>query len=116
MKVLDSTTRAYRLNGDTISEASLDAVLNAAYAMLAENDEIVPPFDDWNFEEAIQDSDRVLSYVTTTDTGKELRVSFSFNERLAQILLLSVEEEHFVGESLLCTIRSEKKYTLEEWL
>ena len=44
MIVLDSTTRAYRLNGDTISEASLDTVLNAAYAMLANNDEIVPQF------------------------------------------------------------------------
>ena len=116
MKVLDSTTRAYRLNGDMISEASLDAVLNAAYSMLASNDEIVPPFDDWEIEEAIQDGDRVLSYTTTTDTGKELRVSFSFNEMLVRIMLLSGEDEHFVGDSLLCTIRSQKRYTLEEWL
>lgn len=116
MKVLDSTTRAYRLNGDTISEASLDAVLNAAYAMLANNDEIVPPFDDWNTEEAIRDGDRELVYFTTTDTGKELRVTFSFNDRLARIMLLSGEDEYYVGENLLCTIRSTKKYTPEEWL
>jgi hypothetical protein len=116
MKVLDSTTRAYRLNGDNISEASLDAVLNAAYAMLANNDEIVPPFDDWNMEEAFQDGDRVLSYSTVTDTGKELRLSFSFNEGLARIVLLSGEDEHYVGDSLLCTIRTEKRYTVEEWL
>jgi hypothetical protein len=116
MKVLDSTTRAYRLNGDTISEASLDTVLNAAYAMLANNDEIVPPFDDWNIEEAIHDGDRVLSYSTITDTGKELRVTFSFNEMLARIALLSGEDECFVDESLLCTIKSQKKYTIEEWL
>jgi hypothetical protein len=116
MKVLDSTTRAYRLNGDTISEASLDAVLNAAYAMLANNDEIVPPFDDWNIEETFLNDDRELSYSTMTDTGKELRITFSFNDRLARIMLLSGEEEHFVGENLLCTITSSRKYTLEEWL
>ena len=116
MKVLDSTTRAYRLTGDTISEASLDAVLNAAYAMLANNDEIVPPFDDWNIEETYQGGDRVLSYSTTTDTGKELRISFSYTDMLARIFLVSGEEEHFVGETLLCTIRSTKKYSLEEWL
>jgi len=116
MKVLDSTTRAYRLNGDAISEASLDAVLNAAYAMLANNDEIVPPFDEWNIEEASKDGDKVLSYTTITDTGKELRIAFSFNDRIARIVLLSEEEEHFVGDCLLCTIRSQKKYTLEEWL
>ncbi len=116
MKVLDSTTRAYRLNGDTISEASLDAVLNAAYAMLAHNDEIVPPFDDWEIEETIQDGDRVLSYSTTTDTGKELCITFSFNELLARIALLSGEDDCFLGESLLCTVRSSRKYTIEEWL
>jgi hypothetical protein len=116
MKVLDSTTRAYRLNGDAISEASLDAVLNAAYAMLANNDEIVPQFDDWNIEEAMKDGDRELSYVTTTDTGKELRISFSFNDGLARIMLMTGEDEHFVNEHLLCTIRSPKRYTLEEWL
>ena len=116
MKVLDSTTRAYRLSGDTISEASLDAVLNAAYAMLAHNDEIVPPFDDWNIEEGVQDGDRVLSYATTTDTGKELRITFSFTEMLAKILLLSADNDYFVGDRLLCTIRSEKRYTVEEWL
>jgi hypothetical protein len=116
MKVLDSTTRAYRLNGDMISEASLDAVLNAAYAMLANNDEIVPPFDDWNIEEAIQDGDRELVYSTMTVTGKELRITFSYVDRLARIALLTGEDEHFVGENLLCTIRSTKKYNLEEWL
>jgi hypothetical protein len=109
MKVLDSTTRAYRLNGDTISEASLDAVLNAAYAMLAN-------IDDWNIEETFLNDDRELSYSTMTDTGKELRITFSFNDRLARIMLLSGEEEHFVGENLLCTITSSRKYTLEEWL
>jgi len=116
MKVLDSTTRAYRLNGDSISEASLDTVLNAAYAMLANNDEIVPPFDDWNIEEAIQDDDRVLSYSTITDTGKELRVTFSYNEMLARIALLTGEDECFMGESLFCTVKSRNKYTIEEWL
>jgi hypothetical protein len=116
MIVLDSTTRAYRLNGDTISEASLDTVLNAAYAMLANNDEIVPQFDEWNIEEAIEDGDRVLSYSTITDTGKELRISFSFNEMLARIALLSGEDECYVGESLLCTLKSRNKYTIEEWL
>jgi hypothetical protein len=80
MKVLDSTTRAYRLNGDSISEASLDTVLNAAYAMLANNDEIVPQFDDWNIEEASRMATG-LSYSTTTDTGE--LASFSFNEMLA---------------------------------
>jgi hypothetical protein len=116
MKVLDSTTRAYRLNGDSISEASLDTVLNAAYAMLANNDEIVPQFDDWNIEEAIQDGDRVLTYSTITDTGKELRVTFSYNEMLARIALLTGEDECFMGESLLCTVKSQNKYTIEEWL
>jgi hypothetical protein len=116
MKVLDSTTRAYRLNGDMISEASLDAVLNATYAMLANNDEIVPPFDDWNIEESLQDGDRELSYTTMTDTGKELRITFTFNDRLARIMLMSGEDDHFVGEHLLCTIRSTEKYDLEEWL
>jgi hypothetical protein len=116
MKVLDSTTRAYRLSGDMISEASIDAVLNAAYAMLANNDEIVPPFDDWNIEESIQDGDRELSYSTTTDTGKELCITFSFNDKLARIMLMSEEDEHFVDENLLCVIRSPQKYTLEEWL
>jgi hypothetical protein len=116
MKVLDSTTRAYRLNGDSISEASLDTVLNAAYAMLAHNDEIVPPFDDWNIEEAVRDGDRVLSYSTVTDTGKELRISFSYNEMLARITLLSGEDECYLDETLVCTVRSQKKYTIEEWL
>jgi|AGTN01.2.fsa_nt_gi hypothetical protein len=116
MKVLDSTTRAYRLNGDMISEASLDAVLNAAYSMLANNDEIVPPFDDWDIEEVIADGDRELIYSTTTETGKELRVAFSFGDKLARIMLLSGEEEHFIGEELLCTIRSARKYTVEDWL
>ena len=116
MKVLDSTTRAYRLNGDTISEASLDGVLNAAYSMLANNDEIVPPFDDWNMDETMADGDRVLTYSTITDTDKELRITFSFSQRLARIMLLSGEDECYVGESLLCTIKSQQKYTVEEWL
>lgn len=116
MKLLDSATRAYRLNGDTISEASLDAVLNAAYAMLAHNDEIVPAFDDWEIEETVRDGDHVLSYVTTTDSGKELRVSFSYGEMLARVMLMSAEDEHYIGDSLLCTVRSREKYTVEEWL
>jgi hypothetical protein len=116
MKVLDCTTRAYRLNGTNISEASLDAVLNAAYAMLANNDELVPPFDEWNMEEVVSDGDRVLSYFTTTDTGMELRISFSFNEKIARIMLLSGEDECFVDEHLLCTVRQPEKYTVEEWL
>jgi hypothetical protein len=116
MKVLDSTIRAYRLSGNTISEASMDAVLNAAYAMLAANDEIVPSFDDWEVEEVVAGGDRVLSYFTTTDTGAELRASFSFNEGVARVMLLSGEDECFVGDNLLCTVRSGEKYTVEDWL
>lgn len=116
MKLLDCTTRAYRLNGNTISEASLDAVLNAAYAMLANNDEIVPPFDEWNAEEIIGDGDKTLNYYTDTDTGMELRITFSMNEKIAKIMLLSGEDECFVGENLLCTVSQPEKYTVEEWL
>ena len=116
MKVLDSTIRAYRLNGDTISEASMEAVLNAAYAMLANNDEIVPSFDEWNEEETYDGTEKVLSYYTTTDTGKELRISFSFTERIAKIMLLTGEDERYVGDHLFCTIKSPVKYEIEEWL
>ena len=116
MKVLDSTIRAYRLNGDMISEASMEAVLNAAYTMLANNDEIVPSFDDWSEEEVNDGTDRVLSYYTTTDTGKELRLSFSIKEKVAKIMLLTGEDECYVDDQILCTFKSDKKYAMEEWL
>ena len=116
MKVLDSTIRAYRLNGDMISDASMEAVLNAAYAMLANNDEIVPPFDEWTEEENYSGTERTLSYYTITDTGKELRITFSFAERIARIMLLSSEDECYVDNQLFCTLRSEKKFVMEEWL
>ena len=38
--------RVYETDDALIGDDSLDAVLNAAYAMLANNDEIVPPFED----------------------------------------------------------------------
>lgn len=116
MKVLDSTIRAYRLNGNTISDASMEAVLNAAYAMLANNDEIVPSFDEWIEEEVDDGTDRVLSYYTTTDTGKELRITFSFKEKVAKIMLLTGEDECYVGDQLFCTLKSQKKYAMDEWL
>lgn len=116
MKVLDSTIRAYRLNGDMISEASMEAVLNAAYAMLANNDEIVPQFDEWEEEEVTDGADRMLCYYTTTDTGKELRIAFSFQGMVAKIMLLSGEDECYFGDQMLCTLKSEKKYAMEEWL
>jgi hypothetical protein len=116
MKVFDSTTRAYRLDGNVVSEESIDIVLNAAYAMLANNDEIAPPFDEWDEEEINNGEDTQLCYFTVTDTGKEIRVSFSFKEMTAKIMLISREEECFIGDNLLCTIKADKKYDLEEWL
>ena len=116
MKVLDSTIRAYRLNGDVISDASMEAVLNAAYAMLANNDEIVPPFDEWTEEENHNGTEKMLRYYTVTDTGKELCISFSFTERIARIMLLTGEDECYVDDQLFCTLRSEQKFAMEEWL
>jgi hypothetical protein len=116
MKLLDSTIRAYKLNGNTISEASLDLVLNEAYAILAKNDEIAPPFEQWVEEEGIVDNDSVLSYYAKTDSGKEIRVSFSFNDMTAKIMLLSPEDEYYIGDNLLCTIKSSKAYSIENWL
>jgi len=117
MKVFDSATMAYRLDGDAVSEESLDIVLNAAYAMLAKNDEIAPPFEEWDEEEAEVDGQRVFSYFAGTDTGNEIRVSFHHNDMRALIILSSPEEECFIGDRLLCTITSnERKYSVEEWL
>ncbi|MCD1295681.1 hypothetical protein CUJ83_11800 [Methanocella sp. CWC-04] len=116
MKVLDSTTRAYRLNGNAISEASLDVVLSAAYAILAKNDEIAPPFEKWDEEEISVGDDTLLCYFTTTDSGKQIRLCFSVKDMTAKIMLLSGEEEYFIDDNLFCTIRSENKYLLEEWL
>lgn len=116
MKVLDSLTKAYRLNGNAISDESLDAVINAAYAMLANNDEIVPPFEEWDEEEIILEDDNILSYFTRTDSGKEIRIVFSLKEISAKILLLSGEEEYFIGDDLLCIIRAGKRYLIDEWL
>jgi hypothetical protein len=108
---------AYRLDGDAVSEESLDIVLNAAYAMLAKNDEIAPPFEEWDEEEAEVDGQRVFSYFAGTDTGNEIRVSFHHNDMRALIILSSPEEECFIGDRLLCTITSnERKYSVEEWL
>ncbi len=117
MKVFDSATRAYRLDGAVVSEESLDIVLNAAYAMLAKNDELAPPFEEWDDEETGEEGQQVVSYFARTDAGNEIRVSFDFKDMTARIMLSSPEEECYIGESLLCTITSgEEKYTLEEWL
>ena len=80
MTVFDSTTRAYRLDGNVVSEESLDIVINAAYAMLASNDEIAPPFEEWDEEEIKDGEETLLCYFATTDTGKEIRMSFSMSE------------------------------------
>ncbi len=116
MTVFDSTTRAYRLDGNVVSEESLDIVLNAAYAMLAKNDEIAPPFEEWDVEEMGDGMETQLSYFAVTDAGNEVRVSFSFTDMTAKIMLLSKEAQHFIGDNLLCTIKADKKYDLEEWL
>ena len=116
MTVFDSTTRAYRLDGNVVSEESLDIVLNAAYAMLAKNDEIAPPFEEWDVEEVQNGTESQLSYFAATDAGNEIRISFSFTDMTAKIMLLSKEAEYFMGDNLLCTIKADKKYDLEEWL
>jgi|GEM_PF-5622853 len=117
MKVFDSTTRAYRLDGDVVSQESLDIVLNAAYAMLAKNDELSPPDDEWDYEEVKEDGERVISYSAITDAGNEIRISFHFRDMTARIMLSSTEEECFIGDSLLCTVDNvDKRYSLEEWL
>jgi hypothetical protein len=117
MRVFDSATRAYRLDGDAVSEESLDIVLNAAYAMLAKNDEIAPPFEEWDEEETEVDGQQIFSYFARTDTGDEIRVSFHRNDMRAWIMLSSPEEECYIGDRLLCTITSnEKNYSVEEWL
>ncbi len=117
MKIFDSTTRTYRLDGNTVSEESLDIVLNAAYAMLAKNDELAPPFEEWDLEESVEDGRQVVSYIAATDTGNEIRVSFHFKDMTVSIQLSSPEDECYIGDDLLCTISSPKMaYTLEEWL
>ncbi|HTY91899.1 MAG TPA: hypothetical protein VMC84_12050 [Methanocella sp.] len=117
MKIVDSATRAYRLDGNVISEESLDIVLNAAYAMLAKNDELAPPYEEWDEEEAFLDGRRLISYFAATDAGNEIRVTFNFKDMTAHIQLSSPEEECYIGDDLLCTITSAKiAYTLEEWL
>lgn len=117
MKIVDSATRAYRLDGNVVSEESLDIVLNAAYSMLAKNDELAPPYEEWDEEEAVINGRHVVSYFAQTDAGNEIRVSFQFNDMTARIQLSSPEEECYIGDDLLCTIKSAKKaYTLEEWL
>ncbi len=117
MKIFDSATRAYRLDGNAVSEESIDIVLNAAYAMLAKNDELAPPFEEWDEEESFENGHQTLSYFAITDAGNEIRISFYFGDMTARIELRSPEEECFIGDSLLCTITSvDRKYTLEEWL
>ena len=116
MTIFDSTTRAYRLDGNVVSEESLDIVLNAAYAMLANNDEIVPPFEEWDIEEIEDGTESQLSYFASTNAGNEIRISFSFTDMTAKIMLLSKEAEYFIGDHLLCTIKADKKYDLEGWL
>ncbi len=117
MKIFDSATRAYKLDGNAVSEESIDVVLNAAYAMLAKNDELAPPFEEWDEKDSFVDGQQVVSYFATTDAGNEIRVSFHFKEMTARIQLSSPEDEFYVGDDLLCTIASTKKaYTLEEWL
>jgi hypothetical protein len=117
MKVFDSANRAYRLDGDAVSEESIDIVLNAAYAMLAKNDELAPPFEEWDEDESLEDGQTVVSYFTTTDVGNEIRISFHFKDMTARISLSSPEEECYIGDRLLCTITDHnEKYTVEEWL
>ncbi len=117
MKVFDSATTAYWLDGDAISEESLDIALNTAYAMLARNDEIAPPFEEWDEEDTVANGERVFSYFARTDTGDEIRVSFHRNDMKACIMLSSPEEECYIGDNLFCTITStERKYSVEEWL
>lgn len=117
MKVFDSTTRAYRLDGNVVSEESLDIVLNAAYAMLAKNDEIAPLFEEWDEEEETIDGETVVSYYAMTDVGNEIRITFYFKDMTSRITLTSPEEECYIGDSLLCTINgADQKYSLEEWL
>ncbi len=117
MKVIDSAAREYKLDGNAVSGESLDAVLDAAYAMLARNDEIAPPFEEWDEEEAEVEGQRIISYFARTDTGDEIRVSFNHDDMRACIMLSSPEEECYIGDNLLCTIvNNERKYTVEEWL
>jgi len=117
MKVFDSTTRAYRLDGGIVSEESLDVVLNAAYAMLAKNDELAPPFEEWQDEEVYEDGEMVVSYSAITDVGNEVRISFHFKDMTARITLSSSEEECYIDDNLLCTIAcADTLYTVEEWL
>jgi len=105
------------LDGNTVSEESIDSVLNAAYAMLAKNDELAPPFEEWDMEESIDGGHQVVSYFAATDTGNEIRVSFHFKDMTASIQLSSPEDECYIGDDLLCTISSLKMaYTQEEWL
>lgn len=116
MKVLDSATRAYRLDGDAVSDESLDIVLSAAYEMLAKNDELAPPFEEWDEEESWENGQRVLSFFARTDVGNEIRVSFHYGDMMARITLSSPEVECYIGDDLFCTISANKRYTLEEWL
>ncbi len=117
MKIFDTTTRAYRLDGGVVSEDSLDIVLNAAYAMLAKNDELAPPFEEWEDGELLEDGEMVVSYSAMTDDGNEIRVSFHFKDMTARIMLSSPEEECYIGKELLCTVTcADQKYSLEEWL
>jgi hypothetical protein len=117
MKVIDSATYTYRLDGNAVSDESLDIVLDAAFAMLARNDEIAPPFEEWDEEESVVGGQRSLDYVARTDTGGEIRVSFRSEDMSAVITLSSPEEEIYIGDRLLCTITStERKYSVEEWL
>lgn len=105
------------LDGNAVSDESLDTVLNAAYAMLAKNDELAPPFEEWDEEESIADGHQTVSYFAATDTGNEIRVSFDFKDMTARIQLSSPEDECYIDNDLFCTITSQKKaYTLEEWL
>lgn len=116
MKVLESNTMAYRLNGNVISEASLDVAINNAHAILNKNDEIAPPFELWEEEEVKVDGDTLLSYYARTDTGKQIRISFSLTEKIAKVMLLSGEDEYYIDDRLLCSVTSAKKYLTEEWL
>jgi hypothetical protein len=117
MKVLDSATRAYRLEGDAVSDESLDIVLGAAYGMLAKNDELAPPFEEWNEEEFWENGRRVLSFFARTDVGNEIRITFNNEDMMARITLSSPEVECYIGDDLLCTIISaNRQYNLEGWL
>jgi hypothetical protein len=116
MKLFDRMSRACRLDGGQVSDASLDVAVNAAYEMLARNDELALPFEEWEEEIAIDEDSRVVSYYSMTSEGNQIRISFDRKDMLARIMLFSGEEECNIGDQILGLVISDKKYPIEEWL